>query len=171
LSFSRFCALGLVELLLRELRDAEREPVVAGAALGDDLREDLLGALQAVVLEELLRVDARAVQVIGLLLPVLVEAGEQVLQADRDRPALIVLHLHRGAVEAEQLPHLIGRHHGRALVEERLELVVDLRERNHDQGVARDAARKSAHRRDDRCAARDLKPCCQTLLLSAVGRH
>ena len=48
-------ALGLVELLLRELRDAEREPVVARAALGDDPREHLLRLLELAVLEQLLR--------------------------------------------------------------------------------------------------------------------
>ena len=53
--------LGLVELLLRELRDAEPEPVLAVAAEGDDLREHLLGLLVAAVLEQLLGEDAPAV--------------------------------------------------------------------------------------------------------------
>ena len=59
-------ALGLVELLLRELRDAEREPVFAVAAERDDLREDLLGLLVAPVLHQLLREDAAALQVVRL---------------------------------------------------------------------------------------------------------
>ncbi len=87
--------------------DTEREPVLTGAALGDQLREDLLRALEAAVLHQLLGVDAATVEVVLRFLPVLVEAGEQVFEADRDGAALVVLDLHRGAVEAEQLPHLL----------------------------------------------------------------
>src|SRR5690606_40370359 len=39
-------ALGLVPLLLLELRHAEAEPVVAGASRGHDLRQHLLGLLE-----------------------------------------------------------------------------------------------------------------------------
>ena len=50
-----------------------------------------------------------AVQIVGLLLPVLVEAREQVFETDGDGAALIVLHLHGWAVEAEELPHLLSQ--------------------------------------------------------------
>jgi hypothetical protein len=147
----------LSSFCLLELRDAEREPVVAGAALGDDLGEDLLGALEAAVLHQLLGVDAAAREVVLRLLPVLVEAGEEVFEADRDGATLLVLHLHGGAVEAEELPHLLDGEGGGAGVELLLELVRRLGERDDDDGVAGDAVRKRAHRRDDRRSALDLR--------------
>ena len=61
----------------------------------------------ASVLEQLLRENAAAVEIVGRLVPVLLETGEQVFEADGDGPTLVVLHLHGGAVEAEELPHLL----------------------------------------------------------------
>ena len=45
----------------------------------------------------------------------LLETGEQILEADRDRATLLVLHLHRRAVEAEELPDLLHRERDRAV--------------------------------------------------------
>jgi hypothetical protein len=53
----------------------------------------------------------------------LVEPAEQIFQTDRDRPALGVLHLHRGAVEAEHLPHLVDFERDGALLD-RIEQLV-----------------------------------------------
>jgi hypothetical protein len=163
-------ALGLVELILLKLADAEREPVVARAALRDELGQDLLRAREALMLEELLREDAAAVEIVLVLVPVLLEPGKQVLEADRDRPALVVGHLHRRTIEAEQLPHLVVGDDDRALLELRQEVVGELRHRNHDEGVGRDGSLKRARWRDDGRAALDLKA-RKVLLLLAVGRH
>ncbi len=86
-------------LVLRELRDAEREPVLTVTAAGHDLREDALRLLVALILHQLLGEDAAAVEVILAVDPVLLETGEQVLEADRDGATLLVLDLHRGALK------------------------------------------------------------------------
>jgi hypothetical protein len=54
-----------------------------------------------------LRIEAAAIRVRVVLLPVLVEPAQQVFETDRDRAAFGVLHLHGRTVEAEELPHLV----------------------------------------------------------------
>ena len=73
--------------------------------------EHLLGLFVTPVLDELLREDATAIQVFLPFGPVLLEAAQQVVQTDRDGASLLVLHLNRGPVEAQELPHLF--HHQR----------------------------------------------------------
>jgi hypothetical protein len=69
-------ALGLVELLELKLRDAQREPVVAlQTALGDDLGEHALGLLELLVLEQFVRENAAAIQIVRVIVPVLLETG------------------------------------------------------------------------------------------------
>jgi hypothetical protein len=105
-----------------------------------------------------LREDAAAVQIVGCFVPVLLQTRDEVLEADRDRAPLIVLHLHRRTVEAEELPHLLGRERDRSFLELLLELVARRRQRQHDERVGGNPARKRADRRHDGRAARDLEP-------------
>ncbi|MGC4087464.1 MAG: hypothetical protein QM756_06155 [Polyangiaceae bacterium] len=137
--------------------DAEGEPVFARAALGDDLGEHLLGRLEALVLHQLLRVHAPAVEILRVFLPMLLEATEQVFQADGDRTTIGVLHLHRRAVEAEHLPHLVDFERYRTLLQRLVQLVAGLAQGQHDQRVAGNAAGKGADGGDDGSAALDLQ--------------
>jgi hypothetical protein len=151
-------ALRLLQLVLIELRDAEGEPVVAVAAAGDDLGEDLLRLGVARVLDELLGVDPAAHQVVAVLLPVLLEAAEEILEADGDGATLVVLHLDGGAVEAEELPDLLRLERHRAVHD----LLLDRRavgaEGDEHHRVGRDAVRERLDRREDGGAAGERDP-------------
>jgi len=148
-------ALGLVELLLLHLHDAEREPVVGVTAARDDLSEHLLGLLEALVLHQLLRVHARALRVGAVLLVHLLETIEQVLDADEHGPTFLILHLHRRAVEAEQLPHLLLRERHRP-VDERLgqRLAIGADGNHHHRARRKRTALKRARRRENGSARR-----------------
>ena len=147
----------LVPLLLLDLGDAERHPVFALAAQRDDLAEHLFGLLEAAVLHQLLRQHAAAPELGLILVPVLLEAGDQIFESDRERAPFGVLHLHGGAVEAEHLPHLIDLQRDRAGLDLLEQLIIDLVHRQHDQGVAGDPAGKRAHGSDDRSTSLQLE--------------
>ncbi len=151
---------GLVDLLLLELRDAEREPVFAVAAHRDELREDFFRLLVALVLHQLLGEDAAAAAVVRRVVPVLLEAGEQVVAADGDRATLVVLHLDGGAVEAEELPHFVHLERDRARDDLLLDGGAVRPEREEDERVARDAGRKRGNGGEDCGAAREADAGC-----------
>src|SRR5690606_2356793 len=140
---------------LRELRDAEPEPVVAVAAARDDLRKHSLRLLVAVVLHELLGKNSPAIEVVLAVLPVLLEAAEEILEADRDGTTLLVLHLHGGAIEAEELPDLLHRQRDGAVDDVLLDRLSVRSERNEHHRVARDTVRERGDRREDGSATLD----------------
>ena len=116
------------------------------------------GLLEPAVLEQLLRVDAAAVEIVGCLVPVLLKPAEQILEADGDGTTLIVLHLHRGAVEAEELPHLIGRDRDGPFFELRNELGAGRRQGDDHHRVLRNTAGERARRSNDGRASRNIEP-------------
>jgi hypothetical protein len=142
-------------LVLRELRDAEREPVLTVTTARDDLREHRLRLLVAAVLHELLGEDSTAIEIVVRFLPVLLETREEVFEADGDRTTLLVLHLHRGAVEAEELPDLLHRQRDRTVDDVLLHRLAVRAERDQDHRVAGDAVREGGDRREDRRSALD----------------
>src|SRR6185295_8533478 len=84
-----------------------------------------------------------------VLLPVLLEARQQVLQADRDGATLRVLDLHRRTIEAEQLPHLVGRERERPRLHARDQLVRGLLQRQQDQCPGWHTTLKGRNRSED----------------------
>ncbi len=147
------CSLGLLPLFLLQLSDAKPEPILTAAAEGHDFAHDLFGALEAPVLHQLLNEQATPVEVVLIFTPVLFEARQQVVQANGDRPALGVLDLHRGAVEAEQLPHLIDLEGDRPFGQRGRQFLRRLTERQNNQCITRHTSRKRAHGRNDGRAA------------------
>ncbi len=83
----------------------------------------------------------------------LLEAGEQVLEADRDGATLLVLHLHRRAVEAEQLPHFVHLQRDGTFDDLALDRGAVRAERDEHERVARHAVGERADRGEDRGSA------------------
>src|SRR5690606_21912390 len=100
------CALGSVQSVRTELRDTEPEPIFPGAAEGDELGQYLLRLSRAPMPHQFLSVDATTVEVVLVFFPVLLEAREKIVQADRQRTPLLILNLNGRTIETEQLPHL-----------------------------------------------------------------
>src|SRR5262249_37796152 len=98
-------------------------------------------------------VDAPAIEIVLAVLPVLLETAEEILEADGDRASLLVLHLNRGTVEAEQLPDLVHRQRNRAVDDLLLHRLTVRAQRTQDHRVPRRSVRESGDRREDGRAA------------------
>ena len=105
------------------------------------------------VFHELLRVDAAAHEIFAVLVPVLLEPGEEVVTADRDRAALLVLDLHRRTVEPEELPHLVHLELHGAVDDLVLRRLAVGRQRDEHEGVRGHTIRERRDGREDRGSA------------------
>src|SRR5262249_8015292 len=114
--------------------------------------------------------NASAIEIVGRLVPVLLQTVDQILEADGDRTPLVVLHLDRRTIEAEELPHLLRGDRERPLVELSLELLRRRGDRQQDQRVVRYAAGKGAPGGDDRRAAGAREPGRGPAVSSATRR-
>src|SRR5690606_16001206 len=123
----------------------------------DYLCQHLLGRSRAAVFHQLRGVHATAVEVRLVFLPVFVEALDQVLETDRDGAAFVVLDLHRWTVEAQQLPHLLGRDRDGSRLQLLQELVGRLAQRKEHQCVLWQTVGEGGKRSDDGCATFELE--------------